>query len=338
MRMFAFSRKYSYTGYTFILWIMWKILILLCSFFLVALPNSFADVNDMVNVRGVDVGTTWTANDQLESFIGPISSFFFVPDSQWGEWILAIFTTIAFQVKNFFIAIAILFLIYGVIKLLFSNSNEEETLTWRRNIIWTSVGIFVMQIAFSVWNTLIIRDSSRFWSYFGWQFWTNIFSPIVGIMLMLASFWFLFMMIYAFYIMVTGGGDDEKQKKGKNIVIYAIIGFVLIRLPQAIIEAIYGQPDCKTTLSGLITIGDCAIKKQDLAASIGIIGKVVNFFNGFLAIVCVLLVIYAGWLVLISGWDEEKLKKAKRILLYIALGFLLLVASHALFRFFILNG
>lgn len=96
---------------------------------------------------------------------------------------------------------------------------------------------------------------------------------------MLASFGFLAMMIYAFYTMVTGGGDDEKQKKGKNMVIYAFVGFLLIRLPQAVIEAIYGQPDCKTTLSGLITVGDCAIEKQDLSASIGIVGKLINFFN-----------------------------------------------------------
>lgn len=317
---------------------MWKILILFLSFFSFTLPVSYADVTDMVNVRDIDIGSTGNSSPELNDFIGPIQSFFFTPDLNGGEWILASFTYIAFQVKNFFIAIAILFLIYGVIKLLFSNANDEDTLAWRRNIIWTSAGIFIMQIAFSVWNTLIIRDDSRLGSFFGWQFWTNVLSPIVGVMLMLASFGFLAMMIYAFYVMVTGWWDEEKMKKWKNIIIYSIVGFILIKLPQAIIEAIYGRPDCKSALSGLLTIGDCAIRQQDLTASIGIIGKIVNFFNGFLAVVCVLLIIYAGWLVLISWWDEEKLKKAKNIVLYIILGFLLLVASHTLFRFFILKG
>jgi len=50
------------------------------------------------------------------------------------------------------------------------------------------------------------------------------------------------------------------------------------------------------------------------------------------------LIVYAGWLVFISGGEEEKLKKAKSTILYIALGFILLVASHAIFRFFILKG
>lgn len=49
------------------------------------------------------------------------------------------------------------------------------------------------------------------------------------------------------------------------------------------------------------------------------------------------MVIYAGWLVLISGGDEEKLKKAKNIVIYILIGLVILVASHAIFRFFIMQ-
>ncbi len=318
---------------------MWKYIFLsLFCYFSLSLNIFATDINDQINVRNIEINSKWWTNQQLDTFSSPLKDFFFTPDVTWGEWILSVFITIAFQVKNFFIAIAILFLIYGVIKLLFSNANDEEMLTWKRNIIWTSVGIFVMQFSFSVWNMLIIKDSSQLGSMFGWQFWVNVLSPIVNVMLMLASFGFLAMMIYAFYVIITGGGDEEKLKKGKNIVIYALVGFVLIRLPQAVINAIYGSPDCQDRLSGLVTIGDCAIKNHDLNASIGIIWKMINFFNGFLTIICVILIIYAGWLVLISWGEEEKLKKAKNIIIYIVIGFVLLIASHAIFRFFILKG
>ena len=69
-----------------------------------------------------------------------------------------------------------------------------------------------------------------------------------------------------------------------------------------------------------------------------IVGKIINYFNGFLFLICVLLIIYAGWLVLISAGDEEKMKKAKNTIIYVFVGFVVLVASHALFRFFILRG
>jgi Type IV secretion system pilin len=245
--------------------------------------------------------------------------------------------TIAFNIKNFFIAVAVIFLIIGVMKLLFSSGSDEDIKKWKSNIIWVSIGVMVMQMAFSIWNTLMIRDSSKtIGSMFGWEFWLNIVQPLVSILLMLASFGFFAMMLYAFYTIITGGGDEEKLKKGKSTVIYAVIGFLLIRIPEMIVRAVYGSPDCKKV--GLFEIGDCEIRHHDLSESVRIIGSVINYFNTFLTIICVFLVIYAGWLVFISGGDEEKLKKAKNIVLYIIIGFILLVASHAIFQFFILRG
>ena len=138
--------------------------------------------------------------------------------------------------------------------------------------------------------------------------------------------------------MVTAGGDEEKVKKSKNTILYALIGFLLIKIPYALVRAMYGRPGCENSSWGLINIGTCDIKNVDLAGWIGIVWKIFTFFNTFLSVICVILIIYAGFLVLISGGDEEKIKKAKNTILYIAIGFILLVWSHALFNFFILKG
>ena len=53
---------------------------------------------------------------------------------------------------------AVIFLVIAIIKLLFSPNDEENVKKWRNSIIWVSVGIFVMQIAFSAWSALLIRD------------------------------------------------------------------------------------------------------------------------------------------------------------------------------------
>jgi hypothetical protein len=45
----------------------------------------------------------------------------------------------------------------------------------------------------------------------------------VNILQTLAAFAFLFMAVWAFFIMVTGGGDEEKVKKAKNTIIYSIV-------------------------------------------------------------------------------------------------------------------
>lgn len=292
-----------------------------------------------INVREVTIGSTNNANTLLEQFKWPISSFFFAPGASWSAGVLGTFTTIAFQIKNFFIAIAVLFLIIWVIRLLFSASDEENVKKWKSNIIWTSVGIFVMQIAFSVWNTMLLKNTGvNIGASLGWEFWVNVFSPIVNLLQMLAAFGFLLMAVWAFFIRVSAAWDEEKIKKSNNTIIYAIIGLLLIKIPYSIVKAFYGRPGCENTAGGFASVGTCDIKEVDLAGGIGIVGKIFTFFNTFLSVICVILIVYAGWLVLISGWDEEKLKKAKSTVLYIVIGFIVLIASHALLRFFILKG
>ncbi len=314
-----------------------RIILVFLSFFLIASTTSAVPLD--TNVRETNLGTTTNSSTLLDEFTSPVREFFFTPGAAWGEWVIGIFTTIAFQIKNFFIAIAVIFLIIGVIKLLFSSNDEESLKRWRSNIIWVSVGIFIMQIAFSVWNTLILKSSvATIGSSLGWEFWVNVFSPIVDLLQILASFGFLFMAVWAFFILVTAWGDEERIKKAKNTILYAIIGFLLIRVPYAIVKAFYGRPGCEYSAWGFTSVGACDIKEVDLRWGIGIVGKLFTYFNTFLSVICVILIIYAGWLVFISWGEEEKLKKAKNTILYIVLGFIVLVASHAIFRFFILKG
>jgi Type IV secretion system pilin len=297
---------------------------------------AWLDSADTINLRNITIGTnTSTSNSVLDGFIKPIENFFFTPDAG-SDGIQNIFITIAFQLKNFFIIVAVIFLIIGVMKLLFSDASEEKVKVWRQNIIWVSVGIFIMQIAFSIWRTLLISDSTVVGSVLAFAFWRQVLFPIIGILQMLASFGFLFMMVYAFYTRVSSAWEEEKYKKANNTIIYALFGFLLIKLPEAIVRSIYGSPACAN--NGIFQIGTCVLEKQNLTGSIGIIGKVITYINSFLALIAVILVIYAGWLILISAGDDEKLKKAKSIILYVFIGFLVIIASHALFKFFILQN
>lgn len=136
-----------------------------------------------------------------------------MPDVGGTEGAMSIFVLIAFSLKNFFIIVAVIFLIIGVLKLFFSEGSEEDVVKWRQSIIWTSIGIFVMQIAFSAWGTFMAIDTSGGGSginaVLSWSFWNNILSPIVGILQLLASFAFIFIMIRAFYRMLFYSSGEE---------------------------------------------------------------------------------------------------------------------------------
>ena len=281
---------------------------------------------------------------ELSTFVGwgwgySVVNFFYSLSDSWDQTVPNVFIWIAWAIKNFFIAVAALFLIIGILKLLFSGGDEEAQKKWKNNIIWVTVGIFVMQIGYSLWTTLYLRDTNSFISgQLGWRFWTGIFEPIVNIMLLLASFAFMAMAVYSFYTIIIGGWDEEKLKKWKNIFIYALIGFLLIRIPKFLVIAIYGEPTAACRDTTWLAIWACQIGNKNLSEGVNIVGKILTYINGFLALFAVVMILYAGWLVFLSGGDEEKLKKAKKIILYVALGIILLVASQAIFRFFFLRG
>lgn len=151
-------------------------------------------------------------NDERRTFYKAFENYFFTADQN----ITAenIFVKIAFGIKQAFIILAVIFLIIGVLKLLFSDASDAEVKKWRYNIVWVTAGIFVMQITYSVWSILFVRTTSNaIPSSVAWNLWTSIADPIIGILQFLASFAFLAMMIYAFYKIITGAGDEQNFEK-----------------------------------------------------------------------------------------------------------------------------
>ena len=56
--------------------------------------------------------------------------------------------------------------------------------------------------------------------------------------------------IYAGYLILTGVGEEEAQKKGRNIIMWVVVGFIIIYLADAIfrlvVEDILGEPETGT--------------------------------------------------------------------------------------------
>lgn len=140
------------------------------------------------------------------------------------------------------------------------------------------------------------------------------------------------MAIIAFYNIVTAWGNEEWMKKGKNTIFQAIMWFIVIKFSDIIVTNTF-NPDC--WWGGLISYWGTNIC-ENVKDNSRIIITIINWINSFLAIVVVLMIIYAGFLVLTGGWEEEKNKKAKRIIFYAAIGLAVLFASYMILTFFII--
>jgi len=114
-----------------------------------------------------------------------------------------------------------------------------------------------------------------------------------------ASFVFVAMGVWSFYLLVTAGGDEDKVTKGKMIIVQAVIGFIVIKFAQVLVKNTF-DPGCgKSVFFGLIKLRD-----HDVCANItenaSIITTIITWANGFIALIIVLMILYAGFLILLK--------------------------------------
>lgn len=225
-----------------------------------------------------------------------------------------------------------MYLVVGVLKVLFSGGSEEAVKKWKGSILWTSIGIVVMQSSYVFVSTLYDKNIT---GNTATLFLDRIVNPFVALLGTLASFVFLAIAFIAFFRLVTAGGDEDKAKGAKRAIFTGIVGFLIIKIPAVLVQSIYGKAggDC----GSYSFFGTCRLEDPNLGGAVSIMTNFVNYLNGFLGIITIVLILYAGWLVLSSGGDEEKLKKAKGMLKYIFIGIILMVASYSLFNFFLMK-
>ncbi len=235
--------------------------------------------------------------------------------------------------KNLFYVIATVYFLIIVLKLIFSSNTEEELGKFKKWILWITIGIIVMQIAF-VFTTILFDQWVS--ASLGARLIQNLVYPMIALLQTLASMFFVAMAVFAFYRLITANGNEDAIKSGRMTIAYALIGFLIVRLAKLIVEAFYGKINCNNFGGGLVVSNSqTCVNVADVSEGIQIIINVINWLNWFVAIAVVIMIIYAGTQILLSAGDEEKIKKWKQSLIYIAIGLLVLVTNFLIITFFL---
>ncbi|MEI6627269.1 MAG: hypothetical protein WCL61_01620, partial [bacterium] len=104
-----------------------------------------------------------------------------------------------------------------------------------------------------------------------------------------------------------------------------LIGFFTIINPIFAVEPI----DAFKTASGLAGTG------QNTNELTTIIINIINWALGFLAIILVLLILWAGWNWMTAMDDEDKIKKAKSTITAAVIGMVIILSAYAIVSFII---
>lgn len=304
------------------------IILISISTFSVNSQVSFAADNTELKTWWVNQNATnWTekVNSPLQNIVNKETDF--TIEQWWQKWIYNTLIRIARDLKNLFFIIAWIYFLIIVIKLLFTEKTEEQIWNFKKWIIRISLWIIMTQIAYYFANVLFDQEIN---SALANRFVTIIMEPLIKLLETSASFFFLAIMIYAFYRMITADWDEEAVKKWKMSVLYAGMWFIVIKISTALVKSIYWtiKPIGVTWVSGSVT--------TNIGWFANIVVKTINWMNGFVWIIVVLMIVYAWFLSLTSFWDEDKLKKTKHIITYVIVWIIILVTNYLILTFFIL--
>jgi len=258
----------------------------------------------------------------------------FIDISGGGE--RAIFNTlirVARDLKNFFYIVATIFFLIICLRLIFASNTDEELGKFKKWIIWITVGLIVMQIAYAFVLTVFDQGvSARLWA----SIIENLVYPLIALLQTLASIFFIAMALFAFYRLITANGNEEATKTWKMTILYALIGFLIIRFAQAVVEAFYGKISCDSFGSWFIVVSwENCLNTVDISEWANIIISIINWLNGFVAIAVMIMLIYAGAQIMLSNGEEEKIKKGKQAIIYVAIWLFVLVANYLILTFFL---
>ena len=295
------------------------------------------DANNL-NIWGATSGqsSTASANDKLQNFnsenAGGEKKFIDV-STGWSTGLYNTLIRFARDLINLFYAIATIYFLVIALKLIFASNTEEEVSKFKKGILWITVGLIIMQLAFAFTQILFDKGvSARLWA----SLLENLVFPMIALIQTLAAIFFIAMAIYAFYRLVTANGNEEAIKSWKMTILYALIGFMIVRFAKAIVEAFYGKINCESFSLWFIEVGgENCVNRTDVSEWINIIITIINWLNSFVAIVVLIMIIYAWAQIMLSSGDEEKIKKWKQAIIYVAIGIAVLVVNFLILTFFL---
>lgn len=120
----------------------------------------------------------------------------------------------------------------------------------------------------------------------------------------------------------------------KLILIAVILSLGLIAIPS--LFPVLATDTTGTSISNQIQGFGNTVYGQDAPAHpAAIAANIIRIILGLLGIVFVILVIYGGFLYMSSAGEGEKVKKAKNVIVYAAIGVVIIVLAYAITTFIV---
>ncbi len=247
--------------------------------------------------------------------------------SDW-KWAQNLILNIARDLRLIIFWILWLVILYMSLQLFISDKTEDQVKKYRKWIMWASIWIVVMQMAFMIWSISEFDNiNAELWK----DVTNTLILPFQRLMTLWASALFIFTWIRAFYRMVTAW-SNEKANEWKKAIWFAIVGFIIIKIADFLVKNTF-SPTCSTWNYNIVWswVKICGEVKKHTELIVSILSKI----NLYVWIFVILSIIYTWFLIVTSNWDDDKKKKAKSNITNMVIWIVILFASYLIMTFFI---
>jgi len=228
-------------------------------------------------------------------------------------------------VKLIIQGILIIFIVYIWAQMIWSMwSDEEELSSAKRQIRYSLIAMLFINIPWSIYNAIHQEDHSNIWNKINnswflesgsqsnmffdvFNFWYTFWDQIVGFLEVLILAIAIIVIIYQWLRVIASRWREETVTETKSKIVYSILALVFVWIIEAWKSFAFSF-DTREAVNIFSNLADLAL----------FFAAPVAFF--FLTI--------AAYYYITSAWEEERIKKAKSIVINTLLATLILLASY----------
>lgn len=288
------------------------ILTLFCFFGIFSQTHGAIDINSINQTEGIKNQSIWTNSTWLD----PIDAI----NQTWEKILISI--------KTIVWGLLVIFIVYAGAQMVMSMGTDEDQLSSaKRQIRYSVIAFIFINIPGTIYksfNSTSQEDVSSWVWYNSWfstpsswdsgnifinaySLWNTLNGDIIGFIQILLSAIAIAVILLASVKILASRGKEEDITESKNKIIWSIIWLLLV---------------------GFIESWKYFVYKWDIEDGSNMFQALMNLVTFFAGPVAIAFITYAGYLFITANGEEDKISKAKNIIINVLLATVILLAGY----------
>lgn len=224
-------------------------------------------------------------------------------------------------VRYLLVSVAIFYIIYSIIKIIFNSGDESKVGEYKETILNVIVGLLIVSLAGELASIFDPVNSGGVVGNF--MKFKSVTQMVINYLALITGGIAVFFILLAAFRMITSGGDEATIDQEKTVLSNAFIALLIIIMSDVMINKIFYPSDLQAP---------GAEEVQSFASeAFGII----KYFLEYASILNIALIILAGGYYIFSYGDEERENDAKSIISRFAYIFITIIFAYTIVSFIV---